>query len=212
MFKNPQMNHQQLIAWTLDNAPLVTAPGTKHAYSNFGYCVLGRVIEKVTRQSYANYVGAAVLGRCGITGMRIAGNTRAQRAQEEVAYYPDGNPYGMNVTRMDSHGGWIASASDLVRLTLHVDGFSAERDILKPDTIRTMTTPSEVNRGYAKGWAITGRNWWHNGSLPGTTSIMVRTGSGFCWAALANARHGNSGGALDRLVWTMARTVKAWKA
>src|ERR1043166_4656516 len=212
MFKNPQMNHQQLISWTIDNQPLANPPGTKHAYSNFGYCVLGRVIEKVTRQPYANYVGQAVLGRCGITDMRIAGNTKAQRLPNEVAYFPDGNPYGMNVTRMDSHGGWIASASDLAQLALHVDGFSAERDVLKLETIRTMTAPSAANRGYAKGWAISGRNWWHNGSLPGTTSIMVRTGSGFCWAALANARHGNSGGALDKLVWTMARAVKAWKA
>ena len=212
MFKNPQMNHQQLISWTLDNQPLANPPGAKHSYSNFGYCVLGRVIEKITRQTYANYVSAAVLGRCGITGMRVAGNTKAQRVPNEVAYFPDGNPYGMNVTRMDSHGGWIASATDLVRFALHVDGFSAERDILKPETIRTMTAPSAVNRSYAKGWAITGRNWWHNGSLPGTTSIMVRTGSGFCWAALANARHGDSGGALDRLVWTMVGAVKSWKA
>ena len=118
----------------------------------------------------------------------------------------------MNVTRMDSHGGWLASATDLVRFAMHVDGLAAERSILKPDTIKTMTAPSAANRGYAKGWAVNGRNWWHNGSLPGTTSIMVRTQSGFCWAALANARHGESGGALDRLVWTMVRAVGAWKA
>ena len=212
MFKNPQMSHQQLIAWTLENQPLLNPPGAKYAYSNFGYCVLGRIIEKVSRQSYASYATSAVLGRCGITAMRIAGNTRAQRSPNEVAYYPDGNPYGMNVARMDSHGGWIASATDLVRFAMHVDGLAAERSILKADTIKTMTAPSAANRGYAKGWAVNGRNWWHNGSLPGTTSIMVRTQSGFCWAALANARHGESGGALDRLVWTMVRAVGAWKA
>ncbi len=191
---------------------IAARPRAKYAYSNFGYCVLGRIIEKVSRQSYAAYASSAVLGRCGITAMRIAGNTRAQRSPNEVAYYPDGNPYGMNVTRMDSHGGWIASATDLVRFAMHVDGLAAERSILKPDTIKAMTTPSAVNRGYAKGWAVNARNWWHNGSLPGTTSIMVRTQSGFCWAALANARHGESGGALDRLVWSMVRAVSAWKA
>jgi CubicO group peptidase (beta-lactamase class C family) len=212
MFKNPQMNHQQLISWTLDNQPLVNVPGAKHAYSNFGYCVLGRVIEKVTRSPYVGYVGAAILGRCGITSMRIAGNTRAERVPGEVAYYPDGDPYGMNVRRMDSHGGWIASATDLVRFAIHIDGLAPDRNILKPETIRTMTAPSAANGGYAKGWAVNGRNWWHNGSLPGTTSIMVRTQSEFCWAALANARHGDSGGALDRLVWTMVRAVKGWKA
>jgi CubicO group peptidase (beta-lactamase class C family) len=213
MFKNPQMNHRQLISWTLDNQPLVNAPGTNFAYSNFGYCVLGRVIEKVTSRSYASHVAAAVLGRCGVTAMRIAGNTRAERAPGEVAYYPEGDPYGMNVRRMDSHGGWIASATDLVRFAIHVDGLAPDRDILKLETIRTMTTPTAANPRYAKGWATNGRNWWHTGGLSGTTSIMVRTSSGFCWAALANARHrGSSGGALDRLVWTMVRAVKDWNA
>ena len=212
MFSNPQMNHAQLISWTLDNAPLTAQPGTKYAYSNFGYCVLGRVIEHVTRQRYGSYALSAVLNRCGIRDMRISGNTREQRVPGEVAYYPDGNPYGMNVTRMDSHGGWIATASDLVRFATHVDGLAPERSILQPETIRTMTTASNANSGYAKGWAVNPRNWWHNGSLPGTTSIMVRTGSGFCWAALANARHLDSGGALDKLIWTMVGQVKAWKA
>ena len=31
----------------------------------------------------------------------------------------------MNVKRMDSHGGWIATASDLVQFATHVDGFNA---------------------------------------------------------------------------------------
>ena len=105
MFGNPHMNHAQLISWTLDNVALTNPPGTAHAYSNFGYCVLGRVIEKITGQPYGNCVNTAVLGRCGISGMRIAGNTRAQRAPDEVRYYPDGNPYGMNVTRTDAR--WV---------------------------------------------------------------------------------------------------------
>jgi CubicO group peptidase (beta-lactamase class C family) len=212
MFANPQMNHFQLIEWTLNNVPLTDAPGSKHAYSNFGYCILGRVIEKVTGQSYANYVRSAVLRRCGVTNMQIAGNTRFERARGEVSYYPDGNPYNINVRRMDSHGGWIASAPDLVRLATHVDGFSSERSILRLETIKTMTAPSRVNSGYAMGWSVNGRNWWHTGSLPGTSSIIVRTQSGFCWAALANARHDNSVVALDRLVWSIVRTVKQWQA
>src|SRR5262249_19365322 len=145
--------------------------------------------------------------------MRIAGNTRAERVPGEVAYYPDGDPYGMNVRRMDSHGGWIASAADLVRFAIHVDGLAPDSDILKPAAIRTTTTPTAANPGYAKDLATNGRHWWHPGGLSRTTTVLVRTRSGFCWAALANARQkGSSGGALDRLVWTMVRAVKDWKA
>jgi hypothetical protein len=78
-----------------------------------------------------------------------------------------------------------------------------------------MTTASSANAGYAKGWAVNRvPNWWHTGSLPGTTSIMVRTASGFCWAALANTREasGDTGGAMDRMMWDLVRQVKRWKA
>jgi CubicO group peptidase (beta-lactamase class C family) len=213
MFMNGQMNHAQLIAWTLRNRPLENPPGRVHAYSNFGYCVLGRVIEKVARQPYAAYVGNAVLRRCGVRDMAIAGNSFAQRRNGEVKYYgQDGeNPYGMNVARMDPHGGWLATPADLAQIFMHVGGFDKPANILKPDTIATMTTPSPANAGYAKGFAVNrANNWWHSGSLPGTSTIAVRTRSGFCWAAFINTRRSNSaiGGDLDGLVWTMARKVK----
>jgi CubicO group peptidase (beta-lactamase class C family) len=48
MFINVAMDHSELISWTLKNLPLQNPPGKAFAYSNFGYCVLGRVIEKIT--------------------------------------------------------------------------------------------------------------------------------------------------------------------
>ena len=44
MFFQPQLNHEALIDWALRTHPLKHAPGEHYAYSNFGYCVLGRVI------------------------------------------------------------------------------------------------------------------------------------------------------------------------
>jgi len=214
MFRNPDMNHEQLIRWAIADVLLTHTPGEHYAYSNFGYCVLGRVIEKVTRQPYERYVRETILTRCGVTGMRIAGNTLAERAPEEVVYYGQ-NPYTMNVRRMDSHGGWLATAADLVRFAIHVDGFATVPDILQEQSIREMTTPTAANNGYAKGWAVnSAQNWWHGGSLPGTTSLMVRTSKGLCWAALANTRESNAdtGRALDICMWEMVRQVKNWHA
>ena len=215
MFRNPRMGHRQLIAWTIENLPLAHPPGEHYAYSNFGYCILGRVIEKLTGVPYEQHVRDTILGRCGVTDMRIAGNTLAERAPGEVIYLGTGNenPYGMNVRRMDSHGGWLATARDLAMFAGRVDGHSAARNILEPASIREMTTATAANPGYAKGWAVNRiPNWWHAGSLPGTTSIMVRTAGGFCWAALANSREasGNTGGAMDRMMWDLVRRVKRW--
>ena len=217
MFRNVAMNHKQLITWAIREVPLTNPPGEHYAYSNFGFCILGRIIEKVTGTPYDRYVRDTVLKQCGITGMRIAGNTLADRTPNEVVYYGMGgqNPYNMNVRRMDSHGGWLATARDLALFASHVDGHSPNRNILRPESIREMTTATTANAGYAKGWAVNRvPNWWHTGSLPGTTSIMVRTSSGFCWAALANSREAsaNTGDALDRMMWDMVRQVKSWKA
>lgn len=215
MFLNNGMDHRELIAWTLAHQPLPGKPGMRYAYSNFGYCVLGRVLEKVTGEPYAEFVQQGILGRCGAVGMRLAGNTRSERVSGEVAYYGQGgeNPYGMNVRRMDAHGGWLATPQDLVRFATHVDGFDTTPNILSGNTIRAMTTASTANPGYASGWNVNAaNNWWHMGSLPGTTSIMVRTSSGLCWAALANTRAPGIDLALDNMVWEMARTVPSWRA
>lgn len=214
MFRNPKMNHKELITWAVRNQPLKNEPGQHYAYSNFGYCILGRILEKVSGESYAAYVRQAVLKLCGIQDMQLAGNTLAQRAPKEVLYYDrNEDPYSMNVTRMDSHGGWIGTPSDLVQFALHVDGFDTTPNILRPETIRTMTTNSAANKGYACGWCVNkAHNYWHNGSLPGVTTILVRTASGLCWAAFANARSEGANLAIDQMMWNLVKAVPAWRA
>jgi CubicO group peptidase (beta-lactamase class C family) len=215
MFINLEMSQAQLIEWTLRSLPLSHLPGQHFAYSNFGYCVLGRVIEKITGQAYAIYVSNSLLKRCGISNMMLAGNTLAERRPWEVKYYGQGeNPYGMNVTRMDSHGGWLSGPADIVQFLMHVDGLPVSPNILGKQTIQTMTTPSPVNAGYAKGWAVNkAGNWWHNGSLPGSATVAVRTHSGFCWAAFANTRRLGSQLEidLDNLIWSMVGEAKSWR-
>ena len=206
MFKNPQMQHAELIAWTLANQKQTHKPGEHFAYSNFGYCVLGRVLEKVLKLPYETLISQQVLSPCEITSMQIGGNTLAERRPQEVTYLTakPGAAYGMNVRRMDSHGGWIATAGDLVR-------FASQLPVLlNRDSIHAMTAHG-VSEGYARGWNVNkALNRWHNGSLPGTTAIMVHTAKGFCWSGLLNGREEAVGLALDRLMWQIAGKVKAW--
>jgi len=130
--------------------------------------------------------------------MASRGNTLKQRQPTEAMYVGQlgENPYNMNVTRMDSHGSWIASSSDLARFGSHVGGAPGVPSILKPETIAIMTTPAPAYSAsspakYARGWYVRDNgkgNWWHNGRLPGTTSIMVRRSNGMCRGALTNRR------------------------
>jgi N-acyl-D-amino-acid deacylase len=46
------------------------SPGTRFAYSNFGYCLLGRIMEAASGQPYEEAISAIVLQPLGLTGIR----------------------------------------------------------------------------------------------------------------------------------------------
>lgn len=196
MFTDTSRSIDQLITYTLDSFPLQRKPGTQYDYSNFGYCVLGRVIEKITGKTYEAYVQEAILKPAGITAMTIGGNSLAARKPDEVVYYMHNraNPYCCNVTRMDAHGGWIASATDLVKLLARVDGDTMVKDMLSPASIKAMVTPPAVSPGYACGWGVDSLgNWQHGGSLPGTRTELRKRSNGFGYAVLTNIRIPDTG-------------------
>ena len=208
--------------------PLDFEPGTRFAYSNLGYNILGRVIEQVTQLPYETFVRTAILQPLGITNMFLGHNLYEEKLQREVRYYDlkerrvnsvSGNgqkvdfPYGgFNLEAMDAHGGWIASAPDLIRLLLALDEKPVVT-ILNPDQLAVMTTPSQVALNYAKGWFVNKQgNKWHTGALYGTASLMANLNNGFKWVLLLNARPEDSRfyPELDRLMWNAVGKVETW--
>ncbi len=211
------------------------APGTRHAYSNLGYCVLSQVIEEVTGQPYESYVQAEVLGPIGIERMRIGGSRLDERLDGEVCYYdypgapekrslfPDGpvfvpGPYGsMNLQAAAPSGGWIASAVDLVRFVLSVDGQPSPPDILQPETIQLMITRPDLpdwqdsDYYYALGWEISAdgtRNIWsHDGVMPGTRSLLAVTSDGYAVALVFNSDPQRGGEFMQEVVDAIRRTA-----
>lgn len=222
MMSNPGLSAVDLIFAVLALHTLNNAPGTAFAYSNFGYCILGRVIAKVTGQAYDAHVRQHVLAPCGITGMELAGNTLADRRPDEVRYQGlDGDdPYALPVRRMDAHGGWLGTAIDVLRFLVRVDGFATVPDILPASAITTMTTPSGLpgSDGYAAGWSTnTEGSRWHDGFLPGSTATLVRTSDELCWVALANGGRRDASDptrdavvGLDSLLWAIRDKVDFW--
>lgn len=211
MFSRPGYPLASLIADCVASARLVQ-PGSAYAYSNLGYAILGRVIEKVSGKPYAAYVQEAVLGPAGVKGMRIGGSTLADRAPGEAVYYGVGeNPYSMDVPRMDAHGGWIASPKQLVRFAAHALG-DRKPALLRPAIVTAMTIASAANPGYARGWGLYSGSRTHNGSLPGTLSVLTRTLNGECFAAVCNTRRPGDDmvRALEYLPWAMAARIPWW--
>ncbi|GAA4390703.1 serine hydrolase domain-containing protein [Hymenobacter koreensis] len=176
-------------------------PGSRFAYSNIGYLVLGKVLERVTGQRYEAWVQQNILAPSGVREAHLGRNLRADKLTYEAEYFSSEEtascygtgqkvpyPYGgRNLEAMNAHGGWVFSARDLVRLLLAVDGASTRPDILMPATVADMLQPSEQNRRYAKGWMVTkGRVRWHTGSLDGTATCVATNSEGYTWAILLN--------------------------
>ncbi|HUP93941.1 MAG TPA: serine hydrolase domain-containing protein [Burkholderiales bacterium] len=202
--------------------PLDFEPGARHAYSNFGYCLLGRVIERVAGLAYERYVQQEVLAPLGIRRMRLGKTLITQRAPGEVVYYDDQQrfgpaivgrvgervpfPYGVwSMDLMDANGAWLGSAVDLVRFTSAFDDPQTCR-ILRPESIAAMFRRPEGVAGievegnyYGCGWTV-----WnserpdrahasHAGLIPGTAAYLARRHDGVNWAALFNTMNGADG-------------------
>jgi D-alanyl-D-alanine carboxypeptidase len=213
---NPSLSVQQIVSWGLDNVPLITTPGAPNSYyySHFGYCVLGRVIEKITGMTYTQAAQSLILTPSGITDMQIAGNTLADRVTNEVKYYDAQNrAYGFNLARTDASEGWIASATDLARFLTHVDGLSSQT-LLSPNALTVMSTGSVANPGYACGWEINMYNWFHHGNFPGTgTTQAITTQNGnFNYVILTNTDSAdpNYSGNMDNIFWNALPNVSSW--
>jgi hypothetical protein len=137
--------------------PTKWKPGTVYDYSNFGYCVLGAVIAKVTNQSYASWVTANVLQPAGAGGI-VQGST-LWGADHEVVYYNSGqgqdvfdptlnaysDPYGhFYLEAMAAHGAWVASPVDLLRFQGAIDGRTGVPALLDSKRLTDLTANPHV--------------------------------------------------------------------
>ncbi len=200
-----------VIDWQLDNVGVTFTPGTRGRYSNFGYVVAARVVERLTGQTYEEYVTNRLFAPSGISGLlrpRIGGRTKLEKQFMEVSNYPhttdtDG-PYNIDHRRMDGSTGWVGRPSDLLLLGRRLDGDATHADILSAASITVLHTRgnpgSSLNYGwrtYGLGWYTDDYNnpgfWGHNGSMNGTRAefIVGTNGTSFAWAANKQAEISN---------------------
>jgi CubicO group peptidase (beta-lactamase class C family) len=142
--------------------PLQFAPGEKAAYSNFGYCVLGRVLEAAMKEPYGDCVQHSICKPLGIKDMRLGSSAAAKRDPREVWYPVPDDAFPLEV--MDAHGGLIASAPALCRF------------------LQAYWISGEPRRPGQK------EDWVSFGSLPGTTAMVRQREDGINVVVLCNGR------------------------
>ena len=167
--------------------PLQFAPGSRRAYSNIGYLVLGLIVEEASGQDYITYVRENIFTPLDVpSGDVIQGRTFPEaRSDREPWYAGEGfarnvfDPSGPLVRWPD--GGWDHEAriaqGGLVASTRAILAFLDAYQVAGDDIGRR-------RRGGEGGqwW------WYHTGSLSGTNTLALQRGNGINYVALFNRR------------------------
>ena len=171
-------------------------PGTKWEYSNYGFVLLGAIIEKVSGQSYYDYVRDHIY--------TPAGMTRTGSEPEDVAvpdrskgYMRDNDAWKLNTEtlpyRGTSAGGGYTTVEDLLRfanaLTDHKLLDAHYTDLL------TSAKGSPGGENYAYGFEDNTRggvrSFGHSGGAPGMNGdLRIFPQTGYVVAALVNMDRG----------------------
>jgi D-alanyl-D-alanine carboxypeptidase len=171
-------------------------PGSQWSYSNYGFILLGAVIEAVTGQGYYDYVHEHIYERAGMiaTGSVPEDQTVPDRAigymdpSGGTDWHPntDTLPY-----RGTSAGGGYSTVEDFARFA---DAL-VNHELLGPDSTELLTTGKEEigpGIGYAYGFEdhrdAKGNGWvGHGGGAPGMNGdLRIFLPSGYVVVVLAN--------------------------
>lgn len=243
----PPVSAADVVRYTL-GLRLDSDPGERFAYSNVGYLLLGRVIEAAGGMPYERYVKERVLAPVGVTTTQLGRALPENRPADEVRYYDAKRATGVclyppragervsfpdgagNLEGYEAHGGWVASAADLVRFAAAFEN-PARSPLLSAAAVQAMWDRPAGAAGrdakgepkpayYGLGWNARpvegGVNAWHSGLISGTSTLLVRRPDGFCWAVLFNTDRSSDGrvlsGVIDPLVHRAVAEVTAWPA
>ena len=190
------------------------APGTRYTYSNTGFVILGRIVEKVTGTSYAQALAQLIFQPLGLASASLERPANAATGHVSLLVDPpepapleaDGWLFGIGDI-------WM-SAADLARWDVafsrgEVLSNAARRELATPRTlrdgrvtgyscgfgVRTVNRETVLSHG---GWV--GGFWAHNAFVPRTASAVV---------LLTNDQHVDLGDLHERIVRLVTEDVSA---
>jgi CubicO group peptidase (beta-lactamase class C family) len=121
----------------------IDPPGETPAYSNYGACLAGYVVQRVSGEPYEEYVQRHILAPLGMSRSTFAEPLPAALAPGMSAGYvaAHGEVRPFEMTPLTPAGGLSATADDLGRFMLaYLRPSQAAGSILRPETIRRMET------------------------------------------------------------------------
>jgi D-alanyl-D-alanine carboxypeptidase len=149
-------------------------PGTRYSYSNTGYDILGRIVEKVSGEPYGEFLARRILKPLGLENTTYEPDPASLRFAQGYSSFALSGPE----PAIPEGKGWVSAAgaiystaSDLVRWDLAL----MSGKVLKPESFKLMTSPRKLADGrmsnYGCGLSVGDRGGTavlgHNGAVAG---------------------------------------------
>lgn len=182
-------------------------PGTDCRYSNVGYVILSKIIEKVSGMDYETCINDCLLKPAGCEDFHLARNYYSERYPGEARYYPHEKDEtrlvdeytgsgrkvercygGNNVSVLSGAGAWCCSVVELAKFVSSIDGRDEVADVLEKSSVRTMTDYNDSLHHYSIGWNFTKpeQGWRRTGTFSGTSALIYYFPDGECWIFVTN--------------------------
>ena len=178
-------------------------PGEWFDYSNLGYIVLSKIVERASGMPYEKYVKDSILNPIGCYDIHLAENFTEGFRENEVRYYEvkeaepvpafDGSDTlvmkslgGNNVKGLYGAGGWVASPVELLKFISAINKCPVKKEFLSEESINFMTLSNKQYR--SAGWSsANSREWQRTGSMAGTSAMIKAQRGGYSWVFISNS-------------------------
>jgi CubicO group peptidase (beta-lactamase class C family) len=197
----------------VQQAPLLTDPGTRWHYSSPGYLLAGHIVARASGQPYAGFVTGQVLVPLGLTSTSAGGLPAGAAAARG---YRNGQPVTpWPLDRMPGTGDICSTVGDLARFTAAVHSGSLIRQQRFAQAMITPHVPVPDGQGTGDGWVtcdgygygqfighIAGHTaYFHPGDNPGYQSLAVwLPGQEVCAVILTNDEASDTEALLRQLI------------
>lgn len=213
-------------------------PGSRAAYCNFGYMLLGRIIEKISGEPYDTFVREQVYNTLGLPRVQLGGSTLADRLPGEVKYYDSPGappissyvsparemqprPYGtLDMDLVEAAGYWVGSVVDLAKFVSMLNG-ARPRALVRADTFASMVAPGTpvpnspnwYGFGVDLASQLGGITWSKGGAVYGSRMAYWCFANGLSFVLLFNGDSADQSSLIlyaEQAVWDALAAVPVW--